>query len=468
MLVVDEDALRTVEHVKAAKRSLSQEEGSVGDIFLLFAHDLLIHFSGIVLHRDTKDEYLDSVDFPYVTKQYSLHPHAVGDIGERRLPGRADIKALIRQLSLSNVAIGHAVPIDLRGEWFVGKWMNFFAAQKPPVRAFLPQRDLQIEAFRDLIEVLCEEFEVSEVEKVWDNWYRYLQIHTTDEQPVISEHAVILGTRNHLQNRKLAINYLQQGKEVVAVTHGEVANSVMDEPPFGYSERTLCSVLVDYGDFDKDGNFNSPWVLPRRRIYRSSVLAKYAYRSTRAVTWPKRKNLRGLYIPTTYHGNKLYGPFHAFEDLVYRNWQSFLFDSIEGLTFKVHPKSQSEPLEGVSVEKRSLETCINNYDYLVFDYFATGALLGLVSDKPVIYCDIGLRNLHPEFLEDLKKRCEYVKIDLKEFDQKLLGERLREILLSSRSFSNEEMRKYVFCESDEFSWKGIFWQMNFGKQISLG
>ena len=120
------------------------------------------------------------------------------------------------------------------------------------------------------------------------------------------------------------------------------------------------------------------------------------------------------------------------------------------------------------MEKRSLETCINNYDYLVFDYFATGALLGLVSDKPVIYCDIGLRNLHSEFLEDLKKRCEYVKIDLKEFDKELLAEQLRETLLSPRSFSNEEMKKYVFCESTEFSWKEIFWQLNSGKQISFG
>ena len=468
MLVVDEDALRTVEHVKSAQRTLSQGEGSFGNIFLLFAHDLLIHFSGIVLHRDAKNEYFDRVDFPYVTKQYSLHPYVVADVGEKRSPRTADIKAAIRQLRLSNVAIGHALPIDLRGEWFVGKWMNLFAAQKPPVRAFLPKQNAQIQAFRDLIEVLCEEFGISEVEKVWDNWYRYLQIHTTDEQSIISESGVILGTRNHLQNRKLAINYLQQEREVVAVTHGEVANSVMDEPPFGYSERTLCSVLVDYGDFDKDGKFNSPWVRPRRRIYRSSVLAKHVCRSARVATWPKRKSLRGLYIPTTYHGNKLYGPFHVFEDLVYREWQSFLFSSIEGLTFKAHPKSVSKPLDGVPVEKHSLETCIKYYDYLVFDYFATGAWLGLVSDKPVIYCDIGLRNLHPEFLEDLKKRCEYVKINLKDYDKNALREQLRETLLSSRTFNNEEMRKYVFCESTEFSWKEIFWQLNSGKRISFG
>ena len=124
MLVVDEDALRTVEQVKAAQHRLSKGEGSFGNIFLLFAHDLLIHFSGIALHRDAKNEYSDRADFPYVTKQYSLHPYVIADVGEKLSPRTADIKAAIRQVSLSNVAIGHAVPIDLGGEWFVGKWMN--------------------------------------------------------------------------------------------------------------------------------------------------------------------------------------------------------------------------------------------------------------------------------------------------------------------------------------------------------
>jgi hypothetical protein len=98
-------------------------------------------------------------------------------------------------------------------------------------------------------------------------------LHTTAEQQILHERGLLLGTRNNLQNRKLATNYLQQGKEVVAVTHGEVANSVMDEPSFGYSERTLCSTLVGYGDFNQDGSFNVSWVSPQRRLYRSGLSA---------------------------------------------------------------------------------------------------------------------------------------------------------------------------------------------------
>ena len=123
---------------------------------------------------------------------------------------------------------------------------------------------------------------------------------------------------------------------------------------------------------------------------------------------------------------------------------------------------------GVPLENRSLEICIKDYDYLVFDYFATGAMLGLVTDKPVIYCDIGLRKLHPDFLYDLKNRCEYVKIDIENLDKSYLTNRLSEALSSEKFFSNEGIKKYVFCKSDKFSWEEIFLRLNSGKSLSSG
>ena len=93
-------------------------------------------------------------------------------------------------------------------------------------------------------------------------------------------------------------------------------------------------------------------------------------------------------------------------------------------------------------------------------------MLGLVSNKPVIYCDIGLRNLHPGFLNDLKNRCEYVKIDLENLDKNYLTIQLSEALSSQKSFSNEEIKIYVFCKSTKFSWMEIFLQLHSGRPIS--
>jgi len=466
VLRVDENALKIVECLKRAHEDWCIEASPFESIFLLFAHDFVIHFSGILLQRETKQGYSDSVKFPYITREYAKHPYHLAEFDDVRPTLGKDLKGAVRQFGLSKVALGHAVPIDKKNEGITAKLVNLLGAQKPFIRAFLPKRKIQIQALQGLIHEVSKEFEIPEVDAVLGNWNQHIEMHTTSKQPVISPRGVIVGTRNHLQNRKLAVNYLQQGREVVAVTHGEVSNSVMDEPPFGYSERTLCSVLVDYGDYDKDGSYNTPWLMPRQRIYRDGVIASTVYEPRSDIRFPGSRVASGLYIPTIHHGNTLYGPFHAFEDLKYRRWQDAVCRTLKGVTFKVHPKSRSGPIAGVRLEKRPLEVCIKDYDYLVFDYFATGAMLGLVSNKPVIYCDIGLRNLHPDFLNHLKNRCEYVKIDLENLDKNYLTIQLSEALSSQKSFSNEGIKKYVFCKSNNFSWKEIFLRLNSGKSLS--
>ncbi|MEK9943195.1 MAG: hypothetical protein VW771_12065, partial [Gammaproteobacteria bacterium] len=359
---VDEHALEIVKRVRNAHEEWCDISNPFGSIFLLFAHDLVIHFSGILLQREAKSEYQDRVRFPFVTRGYARNPFHLDELNEVQPVADGSVKAKLRRLALSNVGLGHAVPIDSTKEWFIGKWINLLGSQKLFTQAFLPRRENQFQAMRAMIDDICAEFEIPQVSIVWDNWLRYLDAHTTSQQPTISENGVIVGTRNHLQNRKLAMNYLQQEKEVVAVTHGEVANSVMDEPPFGYSERTLCSVLVDYGGFDKSGDFNEPWVQPKKKINRNGVLAKYVHRSARLISFKEAPRMKGLYIPTTYHGNGVYGPFHVLEDVVYREWQKCLFDSMSDLTFKAHPKSVAGIAFEAPLERRQLEDCIGEYD----------------------------------------------------------------------------------------------------------
>ena len=93
-------------------------------------------------------------------------------------------------------------------------------------------------------------------------------------------------------------------------------------------------------------------------------------------------------------------------------------------------------------------------------------MLGLMSAQPVIYLDIGLRNLHPKFLADLKKRCEYVKIDLQNIDEEKIATEVRNILSSTRLKTNEVIEKYVFCPSSNFSWYDLFRDLNSGKSQS--
>ena len=90
-------------------------------------------------------------------------------------------------------------------------------------------------------------------------------------------------------------------------------------------------------------------------------------------------------------------------------------------------------------------------------------MLALVSDKPVIYCDIGLRRLHPQFVRDLKNRCEYVKIDLERELTPQLDNAFAECWSDAAVRSNDGITPYVFCRQDSFNWVTLFRALDKGK-----
>ncbi len=450
---VDSDCLVVAETANKYYQAISHNVGAIGNIYMLFMHDLIAHFTGILIHRKAIETYPDLVSFPWVNKPYSHSPFLFQfeEFGENNY--RRGFKSRLRGLPLSRVALGEALPFSPRHERVYGNLINLLGSYKPMAQAYLPHCEDQIEDLMGFVRELCTTFEIPNIEIVEKNWLRYVTSNTTINELALFGESILVGSRNNLQNRKLAINYLLQDKEVVAMTHGEVANSVMDEPPFGYSERTLCTTLIDYGDFDADGQFNSPLILPKRRYYRSSSVAVHMYQRANEILVVPRSCCKALYIPTSYAGNKLYGPFHVYEDSRYRCWQKELFLNLPGLTFKTHPKSLSIPPPGIAVECRQLEDCIRDYDLLVIDYFATGSMLALISDKPVIYFDIGLRRLQSEFERDVKNRCEYARIDISD----RLGDQIEAALERFWSVAepqdNTTMARYSICGQSDCDWR---------------
>jgi hypothetical protein len=458
----DVEALEIIEIIRKHRARLALSVGELGNIYTVFFHDLVVHFTGIVIQRRVSGEYVDGILFPWVDKSYSLDPFYLDIQLDRIKSLTQDPKTWLRRQAFCSVALGEALPISGYGRLFASQFVNLLGGYKEFVRGYLQYQEQQIEDLAAMACEICTVFAIRRPEIIVDNWRRYALLHTTGVQEVVCENGIILGTRNNLQNRKLAVNYLQQGKEVVAITHGEVANSVMDEPPFGYSERTLCKTLIDYGDFDKSGRFNAPLVAPEKRLYRTSVAVSDLHRPSDRIVLPSRERVSALYIPTTYSGNGLYGPFHCYEDCVYRDWHFDLFASFSGLTFKVHPKSRADPPRGVRFDNRRLEVCINDYNLLVFDYFATGAMLALASEKPVIYFDIGLRQLHPYFLSQLKKRCEYARIDLSGHRTYQVKEILASIWSKSIPRSNLDIVRFSVSRESKFDLVELFSAVNKG------
>ena len=66
---IDTKALVIVEQLKRYHGQLSNEVGPVGNIFLIFTHDLVVHFSGILIQRGALEYYGDHVIFPWVNKR---------------------------------------------------------------------------------------------------------------------------------------------------------------------------------------------------------------------------------------------------------------------------------------------------------------------------------------------------------------------------------------------------------------
>ena len=400
----------------------------------------MIHFTGIVIQRESINKYSQDACFPYVNRDYAVKPFPVSDfIGRSRV---ASLRQRLRQVPVVPLAAGEAIPLGRIDATLLRKSFSLFTAYQSFVRAYLPRYDLQSDLLSNTILECSKEYDIPNPDVLLENWKRYIEIHATADQARTKSKALIVGTRAELQNRKLAANYLMQDKPVLGFTHGEITNTVFNEPLFGYADLGMCSILLDYGE-EKDGcEFNKPLIEPHQILRRSSRTIKRLYRENADISAVEVESCRSLYIPTMYSGNYHYGPFRALEDDVYKYWQKHLVASIPNLTIKNHPKS-IKPELGVRVEDRWLEDCIGDYDLLILDYYSTAASIAVFSDKPVMFFDIGLRNMSSRYTELLRKRCHYRTINLCEELSSQINDVLDSFGEQSNSWSNLKLKDYA-------------------------
>ena len=119
MQKIDSDTLTVIDQIKRFHTEMSSEVGEVGNIFLVFAHDLVVHFSGILIQREAQEHYADNVSFPYINKQYAISPYRVGTAGFQSPMADHGLKTHLRRLPLSHVAVGEALPFGYRQDSMV-------------------------------------------------------------------------------------------------------------------------------------------------------------------------------------------------------------------------------------------------------------------------------------------------------------------------------------------------------------
>ena len=151
-----------------------------------------------------------------------------------------------------------------------------------------------------------------------------------------------------------------------------------------------------------------------------------------------------------YSANKLYGPFRNLEDDIYKTWQEVILNIFPDITVKIHPKSLAGWGYKSKTESRGLIDCILEYEGIILDYCSTAATLAFSTNKPIVYFDLGLRNLTPEYKEDIRQRCHYIKVH-NAFDSGDIREEILYKLKNQERKKNSQMRKYSVFDGDKES-----------------
>lgn len=408
----DSEVLEVIETLRRSQNELAKECGVVGNVISLFFHDLVIHFSGILIHRRARQSYGEEIYAPWVNQSYALAPFRYStrcfDYGSIT---KFSALTLVDSMRVLPFSVGESIPYGYKQGRGAAGLIRLIGQREKPAVAYLPKREMQLNWLGATIDQVCREKGIPNADIVRENLQEHCRRHTVARMPRIGTKGLLIGTRCNLENRKHAVNFLLQEKQVIGLTHGEISNSIFNEPVFGYSDLTLCSSLIDYGSFDRPNAKAVVFFQPSRVIRRNSKVIAEKFVPSEKIEPPSRLS-KALYIPTMHQGNFLWGPYHAYENAVYTEWQNSLVQSVPNLTVKVHPKTRIARSYDCAVEERRLEDCLSEFDFLIFDFFATGASLAMFSDKPVLYLDIGLRRFNPEFHKDLRQRCYESVIDL--------------------------------------------------------
>jgi hypothetical protein len=447
--------LSVIEKLLFHENKLAEGANSVSNIYNIFFHDLVIHFSGILIQRETPSTNSGAESFPYVDSEYARAPIQLNAIESTNQANDNSLKARVRKFPVLPFTIGNSIPYGYKQNYWQSKLINILGEYQGLTKAYLRDLDNQLGDLFDCIDAICVSHSINNRDAIRRNWLSYVSHHTTETLKSTRSKLLLVGNRQDLQNRKLAINFLQEGKEVIAFTHGEIASTIFDEPMYRYAERGLCSTLVEYGEREKKELKENVLVPPSETIYRSSRVAQSRYRPSDRIEPKNLTSVKVLYIPTTYVGNLIYGPFHAYPDSVYSEWQSAIIKVLPSVVTKAHPKSKRNYSLPGQMENRWLDDCIEEYDVLILDYVATSTVLAMVTDKPIIFFDIGLRRVTRDFFVALRKRCHYVVINIDDNLDEQIEYAIESFSTGNHVWSNMHIGRFCLSSDESFDWQQV-------------
>ena len=457
---------------------LSESWSDNDNIVKIFFHPLMVFLSGHLYYQNHEDSVLKAeskVSFPYIDRHFFIFPQQFVVKSKKsskvgRLPlGLINVFLRLLFCLSPNKKSGVVVELNVYSKYAISRVsiiLGLLLEGVLPVlvRGAAPNLsglDLQLDYLKD---ALADWFAKEGIEQGKQRAEHFcnaaLQIldmaHKCDAKingKPKNDRATIFLSSSHadITERLNAVQARAAGKLVLQLGHGLVNSKAIDEPIFGYSERSFCDAEITYGEIQNTHLFlNVPITSGAISVARSSSEILKTLKRSSARSKIKSKELimgaRALYVPTSIDGNFTYLPYRSVSDKTYLWWHKELKKQLPNLAVKPHPKQKALFVSNFKeVEVEPLLAVSERYEVIIFDYLSTAFAEIAATTKPIIFVDIGTRNLSESALSSIRRRCYY--IDNRNFDVDIRAELAAIGNLSCKdrhSFS----RKFSVKESD--------------------
>lgn len=420
----------------------------------VFFHELMIYAINCYIIKNSQYQYNQNLTFPFLNSDYVNNPEQMNfkkQINRIKNNKYKLIEMLQQILPIKkSIVIEDNVSIDI-SSFVKNNLLKYKIKQSINNKIFVNNQNEQLAKIKQLLNEIANLLDINNNYFI-SNFINYIKSYLTNKPIKVNSDILIVGSNAKLTARINSAIFLSEGKKVISLCHGEHSSYILDEPIIGYGELSYCSDYITYGknqDFNKLVYAKPLYSLPKIH-HRNSDFIKGFY-STKTIKHKKiDKNMKILYIPTLFSGNQRYGPFRDIEDNIYKKWQENILSLDVNITYKAHPKSKVElNLNYHKINTRNLKEVLLDYDLYILDYISTASALCVATDKPIIYFNLGMRNVAEDALELFKKRVFWIDVDIEKDFNIQIKNAIEKYNNFKKQFINEYTKKYSLSDHNK-------------------
>jgi len=460
MRQIDKLNLEVYEELIVEFNILSKEYGIYSNIIGVFFHEIMQYLTNYLIIKNSTHVYNHKVSFPYLNTEYCLNPVLIdfNKLARNKYTFKECVTSILLKVFFSfgeKIIMVDSFTLKEFPQFIFKNIFKYKFRLVLPSQVYLKHADQQVDLLESLLMRMSTKYKINNKEVFVKNFIRYIDKYIGRKPTQRLYDAVFCTSNAILKNRINCCNHISNNKLVVSFAHGNVMDfMIFDEPIIGYGELSYCDYYVSYGGEDaRLGKYNLPLSGHNVKILkRHSTLIETLNNAT--TIGKANRNMNGLFIPGSFNENRRYGPFRDVNDETYIRLQEAIFSQDLNLTSKERPenksrKSQDHYISGkdkaVFVKLESFN--FKGFDYIVIDYPTTALTISMATNLPILYFNMGLRNLTSDALKDIKKRVFWVDIDMSKNLNNQIQQGFYEFFNSTIEYKKDFLFKFSFSKN---------------------